>query len=538
MHKILELPLLVILMGVGALAMLVPAIHAWAIRDWDVARAFLFPALLFLVVTALIGIASAARRPANPARSHLLAMLGTFVLLPLMLAVPMNEAVRDTGYFSAWWEMVSSLTTTGATLFDPARLPPSVHLWRALVGWLGGFFMLVAGVAVLAPMNLGGFEVTGDGGPAGAGAAVAAGEAAAGAAAAASAPSAERRPGQGRRGSGARRPGRGLRSSHTGDRLVRHTLALMPVYGSLTLALWSALLIAGDPALVAVCHAMAAMATSGISPVGGLAGGGSGFAGEMLIFVFLLLALSRHMMPAIGSRWTPAPLVHDPEIRMALALMVAVPSVLFVRHWIGAVEVNEVEDVPAAAQAAWGALFTVLSFLTTTGFESAGWVDARFWSGLPTPGLVLAGLAIIGGGVATTAGGVKLLRVYALYRHGERELQKLVHPDSVGGGGPAARRMRRQGAQVAWVFFALFAMSIAVTMLALALTGLGFSPATVLTIAALSNTGPLARIAAEVPLAWATLGEPAKAILAAAMVLGRLETLAIIALLNPEMWRG
>jgi len=168
MGKILELPLLVILMGVAALAMLVPALHAWAIRDWHVARAFLFPAVLFLVLTALIGIASAARRPENPARSHLLAMLGTFVLLPLMLAVPLNEAVRDTGYFSAWWEMVSSLTTTGATLFDPGRLPPSVHLWRALVGWLGGFFMLVAGVAVLAPMNLGGFEVTGDGGIAGA----------------------------------------------------------------------------------------------------------------------------------------------------------------------------------------------------------------------------------------------------------------------------------------------------------------------------------------------------------------------------------
>ncbi|MDP3340151.1 potassium transporter TrkG [Frigidibacter sp.] len=523
MGKILELPLLVILMGVGALAMLVPALHAWAIRDWDVARAFLFPAVLFLVLTALIGIASAARRPANPARSHLLAMLGAFVLLPLMLAVPMNEAVRDTGYFNAWWEMVSSLTTTGATLFEPGRLPPSVHLWRALVGWLGGFFMLVAGVAVLAPMNLGGFEVTGDGSSAGA---------------AAPGGGSARTAGQGQPGPSVRRPGRALRSSQTGDRLVRHTLALMPVYGSLTLVLWSALLIAGDPALVAVCHAMSVMSTSGISPVGGLAGAQSGFVGEGLIFIFLLLALSRHMMPAVGTRWRPAPLARDPEIRMGLALMAAVPAVLFLRHWIGAVEVNDVEDIPAAAEAAWGAVFTVLSFLTTTGFESAGWDDARFWSGLPAPGLVLAGLAIIGGGVATTAGGVKLLRVYALYRHGERELQKLVHPNSVGGGGAAARRMRRQGAQVAWVFFALFAMSIAVTMLALTLTGLGFSPATVLTISALSNTGPLAAVAAEAPLAWAALGAAAKVILAAAMVLGRLETLAIIALLNPEMWRG
>ena len=34
----------------------------------------------------------------------------------------------------------------------------------------------------------------------------------------------------------------------------------------------------------------------------------------------------------------------------------------------------------------------------------------------------------MGGGIATTAGGVKLLRLYALYRHGLREMDKLIHP--------------------------------------------------------------------------------------------------------------
>jgi trk system potassium uptake protein TrkH len=180
----------------------------------------------------------------------------------------------------------------------------------------------------------------------------------------------------------------------------------------------------------------------------------------------------------------------------------------------------------------------VLSFLTTTGFESAGWAQAQVWSGLSTPGLMLAGLAVIGGGVATTAGGVKLLRVYALYRHGEREMERLVHPNSVGGSGVIARRLRRQGALVAWIFFMLFAMSIALVMLALSLTGLNFETTTVLAVSALSTTGPLAGIAAETPISWAGLGGAAQVILAAAMVLGRLETLAIIALLNPDFWRG
>jgi len=75
-------------------------------------------------------------------------------------------------------------------------------------------------------------------------------------------------------------------------------------------------------------------------------------------------------------------------------------------------------------------------------------------------------------------------------------------------------------------------------MMAVSLFGLSFEPATILTIAALSNTGPLAGIAADVPLSWAHLSEPIKAIFAFAMVLGRLETLAIIALFNPEFWRS
>ncbi|WP_439654975.1 potassium transporter TrkG [Thioclava electrotropha] len=223
---------------------------------------------------------------------------------------------------------------------------------------------------------------------------------------------------------------------------------------------------------------------------------------------------------------------------MSNEVLTAVPLFLFIRHWIAALEVRTPGDFGAIFKSIWGSLFTSLSFLTTTGFESSAWHDARDWSGLGTPGLILAGLAIIGGGVATTAGGVRLLRVYALLRHGERELDKLIYPNSIAGGGMMARRLRREGAYISWIVFMLFAISIGGVMMAVSLFGLSFEPATILTIAALSNTGPLAGIAADVPLSWAHLSEPIKAIFAFAMVLGRLETLAIIALFNPEFWRS
>ena len=212
---------------------------------------------------------------------------------------------------------------------------------------------------------------------------------------------------------------------------------------------------------------------------------------------------------------------------------------LFVRHWLAAPagEGDIEEGIVQGLRALWGAVFTVASFLTTTGFESRAWIGAAEWSGLTTPGLVLVGLAIIGGGIATTAGGVKLLRIYALFLHGKREVERLVHPNSVGGHGPEVRRIRREGAQIAWVFFMLFAMSIALVMVLLALTGVQFETAMVLGVSALSTTGPLALVAAETPISFAGIPEAAKMILGGAMVLGRLEALAIIALLNPEFWR-
>ncbi|MDJ0827704.1 MAG: potassium transporter TrkG [Rhodobacter sp.] len=502
--RILSLPLILILTGIGALAMFVPAGVATATRDWDTARAFFYGALIFLTFTAMIGVVTAGHSPKNPARSHLLALLAAFTALPLMLAVPFYESVGNTRYLNAYFEMVSSLTTTGATVFDdPMRLSDAEHLWRALVGWMGGFLIWVTAIAILAPLNLGGFEVL----------------------------------------SGARSVGSGsgidqiTRIADPALRLQRYAAALLPIYGALTLGLWVGLLILGDSPLVALCHAMSTLATSGISPVGGTTGSESGVGGEFLIFLFFAFALSRKTFARDNAEFGRTRLAGDPEIRMGVFCAVAVPALLFLRHWAGALEVDAAESFWQGMQALWGSIFTVLSFLSTTGFESGDWEAARSWSGLATPGLILMGLALIGGGVATTAGGVKLLRIYALYKHGARELERLVHPNSVGGSGQTERSLRRQGAYVAWIFFMLFAISIAAVMLALSLAGIGFDDAVVLTIAALSTTGPLAGVAGD-GLSYAALSDPAKLILAASMVLGRLETLAIIALLNPEFWRG
>jgi trk system potassium uptake protein TrkH len=501
-----RLPLTVLIIAVGGLAMLLPAAHAAATGDSRIAVVFFAHAGLTLLLALFIGIARAGTHPSPQPRRHIVGFATLFVALPLLFAIPFYTAVRTTSFLNAYVEMVSCLTTTGATLFeDPTRLAPSLHLWRATVGWLGGFFIWVGAIAVLAPMALGGFEVR------------------------------YRQPSDEAAAAGFAQI---TRVADIGQRVRAFAAQLFPLYAGLTGALSVGLLVAGDTPLVALAHAMSTLSTSGISPVGGLTLGHAGWGGEVMVAIFLVFAISRLTFAREGQGTDIASLPRDPEIRIGAALVALVTLFLFIRHFLGAVQVEGIEGGLLDGFASlWGSAFTVLSYLTTTGFESAAWAASRDWSGLQAPGLILVGLALIGGGVATTAGGAKLLRVYALYKHGIRELERLVHPHSVGGSGGEARHLRRRGAYMAWLFVMLMTLSMGVIMTAFSLTGQGLEESLVLTVASLTTTGPLAAVAGAHPVSYAALSAPAKLVLTAAMILGRLETLAVVAILLPARWR-
>ncbi len=503
MGLLYRLPLLLLLTGLASASMIVPAAVALWAEAFQDARSFFYSGLVGLIVCSLIAFALANRPHNRNAIRQLMALLGSYLILPVVLAVPYYESIQTTNFLNAYLDMVSSLSTTGLPLFDPSRLSMAEHLWRAQVAWMGGLLMWVAAAAILAPLNLGGFEVTSLG-----------------------------EPGQDVVAGAARRD-----TSNPASRLARSAAVLVPIYGMLTLALWVLLLVAGDAPFVALTHAMGVMSTSGISPVGGPAGSGSGIAGEAIMAVFLLFALSRLTFSQDTSSVQKSGLFYDPEFRFGLAIVVTIPTILLLRHFVAALDIGDQNNFVAAMRAFWGGAFTVLSFLTTHGFTSVDWTDAQAWSGLETPGLILMGLALIGGGVATTAGGVKLMRVVALILNGMREVDRLVHPSSVGRSGLVSRRTRREGAFIAWVFFMIFAITLAATTVAIAAFGIPFEQSLLLSVASLSNCGPLVDVVQAGRLTLIELGAGPKVIAAIAMVMGRLEMLALVVILTPDLWR-
>lgn len=479
-----RLPPLVALIGVAALLMLVPALKAALDGQAAVGRAFLYWSLLLLVLASLVAIAMTGRRAGGRAHGPFGLLALVYLVLPAVMALPLAEVQGQMRLFDAWFEMVSAFTTTGASLIDlPRRAPEAVHLWRGMSGWLGGLFILAVASALLAPIRLGGFELL------------------------------DRSGGQ-------------IAGFSAGAevRLWGHLLALLPVYGGLSAALWLILVVQGVPGFDAVMLSMGTLSTSGVLPRESM--GTIGVPAEVAIFVFLTVALSRRIL---APRGLLRALPRDPEYLTGLVLVALVSLFVLGRHWAGAFVNAGTGDLPAMGRAAWGAAFTGLSFLTTTGFVSEDWIVSRAWSGLTPPGLVLMGLALLGGGVATTAGGIKLMRMLALARLGQVEAMRMIYPSMVAGGTESDRFLATTGARAAWLMAMVFALTTVVVVGALLIAGMSLETAMVFSVAALTNTGQLAQVAGEGPLYWFLLDDPTRLILAIAMILGRLEMIVLLA---------
>lgn len=505
MAILLRIPILALLIGVVSVAMLAPMGFGMALGDWKSARSFFYSAVFGLIVAAVLGLVLA-NRSNGSAGQELATLLASWAILPVFAALPLTMITPAIGPVGAWFEMVAALTTTGGTIYaQPADLPATVHLWRGLLAWIGGLITLSAAYAILAPRRLGGFEIES----------------------------------AGSRGSGGAQMqiiALGAATPPLSQRLARALRVILPVYFGLTVTLALIFHLLGQGGLSSLVHAMSILSTSGISPSpDGLAGAESVVA-EMVAAVFLVFASIRLLYGRASEAGREVYWRSNPELRLMAGLVLAATLVLFARHWLGAITVEAPEPESAIFEALWGAFFTTLSYLTTTGFESASWETARDWSGLNNPGIVLLGLCAVGGGAATTAGGLKLIRAFALVRHGVRELERIAQPVSIIGVGANMRGMMRRGAVIAWAFVMLFFLTLLLTMLGLSAAGLNFESALIGATAALSNTGPVYGVLTESPASFSELGTGAQVVLALAMITGRIEVLALISIFNFENW--
>ena len=480
------LPVLAILGGIVmmfAVAMLVPLAFAFFGHDAALGAYDEAIAITFAVGLVLFLACRRFKRELQPRDGFLLVSL-VWTVLPAFGALPLMVFIPGLSFTDAYFEAVSGLTTTGATVLTGLdALPTSINVWRCFMVLIGGMGILVLAVAILPLLGVGGSQLF-----------------------------------------KAETPGP-MKDQKLTPRIAETARGLWVVYFAIALLCFVAYRIAGMGWADAFMHMCSTMGLGGFAAYDASFGFFNSPAIEAVAIVFMMIAGVNFALYFVAWRQRSLAAVwRDSEARLFVATMVV--SVLAIAAFLSAHQVY-----PTFAESLRHAAFNVVSIATTTGFAT---VDYAQWPVFaPISMLFLCCFATCAG---STGGGIKMIRAILLLKGARRELKRIVHPRAVV---PVKLGNATVDAQVlsSVLAFMLFygAVMVAATMLLL-FTGLDVVTAFTAVVACINNTGPgLGQVGPSTT--YQGLSDFQTWVCSITMLLGRLELFSILVLFTASFWR-
>lgn len=423
------------------------------------------------------------RRELLPRDGFLLVTL-VWTVLPAFGALPLMLQMPDLSFTDAYFEAVSGLTTTCATVLTGLdTLPVSINVWRCLMVLIGGMGILVLAVAILPLLGVGGSQVF-----------------------------------------KAETPGP-MKDQKLTPRIAETARGLWVVYFVLASVCVLAYRAAGMSWVDAFMHMCSTIGLGGFAAYDASFGHFDSQAIEAVAILFMLIAgVNFALYFLVVKKRSLRPVLRDVEARTFLGLMGA--SVLTVAMFLWAQEVY-----PSFGEALRHAAFNVISVATTTGFAT---VDYAQWP--PFAPVLMLFLCCFSTCAGSTGGGIKLARALLLLKQARRELTRIVHPRAVTpvtmGGGVV-------DAQVLFsvlAFMLIYGAVMVGATLVLLFTGLDIVTAFSAVIACLNNTGPgLGQVGPAGN--YQGLTDVQTWVCSITMLLGRLELFAVLVLFTRHFWR-
>jgi trk system potassium uptake protein TrkH len=454
------------------------------IYDDGALRVFLVSMLLNFVVALVTFLATRKfEYDLKPRDGMLLVVLAwtggaAFATVPLLMLIP------GLSFTDAYFETISGLTTTGATvLSDLDKLAPSLNLWRGLLVWLGGMGLIVLAVAVLPLLGIGGRQIF-----------------------------------------KAETPGP-MKDAQLTPRITETAKGLWVVYAFISLLCFFALHFAGMSWFDALMHMCSTMGLGGFSSHDASFGHWNSPLIEGVTIVFMLIAginFGTHFVAF--RRRTFAPYRRDPEA--GLFLLITLGSCVGIALYLLAM--GTYRDF-------WEALrfasFNVVSIATTTGFAST---DYNLWPMFaPLWMLFLCSFVSCSG---STGGGIKMIRAQLLYIQVNREYLKLLHPNAVSPAKLGGQVIENKVLFAVLAFMFVYISSIVTMTLIMVFTGLDVVTAFSAVVACINNTGPgLNQVGPATT--YAVLTDFQTWVCTFAMLLGRLELFTLLIIFTPAFWR-
>ena len=406
---------------------------------------------------------------------------GVWLTLPIFGALPFILGATELRFVDAFFEAMSGLTTTGSTVLEGLEdMPQGILLWRGILQWLGGIGIIVVAMVFLPELKVGGMQIF--------------------------------------RSEGFDTFGKIL------PRATEISSRISVIYVALTMACALAYSAAGMSAFDATVHAMTTVATGGFANSDASFAAYSG-AAQYVCVAFMLLAALPFVRFVQFSAGSARPLLHDSQIRAFFGT--AIVLVLMLTLWRMA-DQDSFDEVTFRAT-----LFNTVSLMTGTGYASA---DYMGWGGFPVAVLFFTGL--IGGCAGSTACSIKIFRYQLLFASIRTQLARIRSPHGVFTPRYDGRPVSQDVLNSVMSFFMFFTVTLGVLAVALGMTGLDLTTAISGAAAALANIGPGLGDQIGPTGNFADLNDTAKWMLSFAMLIGRLELLAVYAILTVQFWRA
>lgn len=470
-----------LLVAVLGAAMLVPLLVdlAEGQGQWPV---FLQSSIITLLGGTVIALACASGvREGLTIQQTFLLTSSVWLALPLFGAIPFIIGATDARAVDAVFEAMSGLTTTGATVFEGLdTMPKGLLIWRAILQWLGGIGIIVVAMVFLPELRVGGMQIFKS---------------------------------ESFDTFGKILPRAGQIATQISGLYVVFTLICALVY-----------LYFGMDVFDATAHAMTTISTGGFANYDASFGAFSGPM-EYVAGVFMILAALPFVRYVQLINGNPMALHRDPQVRgfvMTIVVLIALLTLLL-----------DADVHLDHEQAIREAFFNVTSIISGTGYSS---VDYMQWGSFAVALFFFIGL--IGGCAGSTACSIKVFRYQLLFASIRAQLRRIRSPHGIFTPRYDGRPISEEVLASVMSFFMFFVVTLGLIAVALSMTGLDFVTAVSGAAAALANIGPGLGDIIGPAGNFATLNDPAKWILTAAMLLGRLELMVVYVIFTVKFWRA
>lgn len=472
------LSLILIYIGI---VILTPSVVALYYKDFASVMPFLSASLIAVFTGFLMKIKYPNKMGLNDIRKSeaLFVVALSWIVFSLIAAIP--YFFYGLSPLNCFFEAVSGITTTGATILTHFDYPKTMFFWRAMSQWLGGMGIIVLFTAILPQFAVAGRQMF-----------------------------------------FAEAPG------PTEDKItprIKHTAtALWGVYIGLTLIEIVLLKIAGMPLFEAVCNSFATLSAGGFATNGqSILGYHSGFVIWIITFFMFLSSANFALQYKVFVKGKFNLLFKNEEFKLYAAIL------FFMSLFVALI--LYFDKMYPFLSSMREAFFQIVSMMSSTGFTSS---DFQFW---PAKAKVLVFAVMLIGGCAGSAGaGIKVVRLLFVFKYLKKEIKKILHPQAIIPikleGITLSRDVVHQMLTFIIFYYLIFLVSaIFVTIIENnIIVGLSGSITTLGNIGpGFEQIGPMGNYDSLQPIT--------KVIFIGNMIVGRLELIPFIAMLHPDFWR-